>query len=82
MVRRIAHTAHHRGQQTAMLRMLNRDLHSTYGPSADTGGLPKNGAPTIYAYSDGGAIIAGESSGGAKAPLPGSAGLLVTERGT
>jgi uncharacterized damage-inducible protein DinB len=82
MVRRIAHTAHHRGQQTAMLRMLNRDLHSTYGPSADTGGLPKNGAPTIYAYSDGGDIIAGESSGGAKAPLPGSAGLPVTERGT
>ena len=27
MVRRIAHTAHHRGQQTAMLRMLKHDLH-------------------------------------------------------
>jgi uncharacterized damage-inducible protein DinB len=81
MVRRIAHTAHHRGQQTAMLRMLNRDLHSTYGPSADTGGLPKNGAPTIYAYSDAAAIIVGESGGGAKAPLPGSTGLSVTERG-
>jgi len=28
MVRRIAHTAHHRGQQMAMLRMLNHSLHS------------------------------------------------------
>src|SRR5579863_8047173 len=37
MVRRIAHTAHHRGQQMAMLRMLARDVYSTYGPTADTG---------------------------------------------
>jgi len=37
MVRRIAHTAHHRGQQMAMLRMLGRDVFSTYGPTADTG---------------------------------------------
>jgi len=37
MVRRIAHTAHHRGQQTFLLRMLGRSLHSTYGPTADTG---------------------------------------------
>lgn len=28
MTRRIAHTAHHRGQQTTLLRMLNRELHS------------------------------------------------------
>jgi len=70
MVRRIAHTAHHRGQQTAMLRMLGRDLHSTYGPTADTGGLPKNGAPTIYAYGGDDALIAGEATGGSKAPLP------------
>jgi len=37
MTRRIAHTAHHRGQQTALLRMLGRDVFSTYGPTADTG---------------------------------------------
>lgn len=80
MVRRIAHTAHHRGQQTAMLRMLSRQIHSTYGPSADTGGLPKNGAPTIYAYSDAASLMAGESAGGAKTPLPGSQGHPVTER--
>jgi uncharacterized damage-inducible protein DinB len=80
MVRRIAHTAHHRGQQTAMLRMLRRDIHSTYGPTADTGGLPKNGAPTIYAYPDTDALIGGESAGGAKAPLPGSGATPPTER--
>jgi len=38
MVRRIAHTSHHRGQQMAMLRMLGRDVYSNYGPTADTGG--------------------------------------------
>jgi uncharacterized damage-inducible protein DinB len=37
VVRRIAHTSHHRGQQMAMLRMLGRDVFSTYGPTADTG---------------------------------------------
>lgn len=37
MVRRIAHTSHHRGQQMAMLRMLGRDVFSNYGPTADTG---------------------------------------------
>ena len=35
----------------AMLRMLGRDLHSNYGPTADTGGLMQDHAPTIYAYS-------------------------------
>jgi uncharacterized damage-inducible protein DinB len=37
LVRRIAHTSHHRGQQMAMLRMLNREVFSVYGPTADTG---------------------------------------------
>ena len=45
LTRRIAHTAHHRGQQLAMLRMLGRDEHSNYGPTADTGGLMQNHAP-------------------------------------
>jgi len=80
MVRRIAHTAHHRGQQTALLRMLGRQIHSTYGPSADTGGLPKNGAPTIYAYSDTAALIKGERAGGAKTSLPGPGSQPATER--
>ena len=80
MVRRIAHTAHHRGQQMAMLRMLGRDLHSNYGPTADTGGLMQNQAPTIYAYDGVEALLAGELAGGAKRKLPGTGGKAVTER--
>jgi uncharacterized damage-inducible protein DinB len=81
MVRRIAHTAHHRGQQAAMLRMLGRDVYSTYGPTADTGGLMQQHAPTIYPYPNGEALLAGETAGGRKAPLPGPGGRTVTERG-
>jgi uncharacterized damage-inducible protein DinB len=80
VVRRVAHTAHHRGQQMAMLRMLGRDLHSNYGPTADTGGLMQNHAPTIYAYSSLQGLLNGEVSGGAKAPLPVGSGKAVTER--
>jgi len=80
VTRRIAHTAHHRGQQMAMLRMLGRDLRSNYGPTADTGGLMQNHAPTIYAYSTLAALLDGEARGGAKAPLPGPGGTPVTER--
>ena len=80
MVRRIAHTAHHRGQQMAMLRMLGRDLHSNYGPTADTGGLMQNHAPTIYAYESIEALVAGELAGGAKRALPGAGGKHITER--
>lgn len=80
VVRRIAHTAHHRGQQMALLRMLGRDLHSNYGPTADTGGLMQNYAPTIYAYDDVEALVAGESAGGAKKKLSGAGGKPVTER--
>ena len=80
MTRRIAHTAHHRGQQAAMLRMLNYDLSSTYGPTADTGGLMQTHAPTIYAYTDLDSLIAGEKAGGAKATLPGPGDKSPTER--
>lgn len=80
MVRRIAHTAHHRGQQMAMLRLLGRDLHSNYGPTADTGGLMQNHAPTIYAYDGVDALVAGELAGGAKRKLPGRGEKPVTER--
>ncbi len=80
MVRRVAHTAHHRGQQTALLRMLNRGLHSTYGPTADTGGLMQNKAPVIYAYPDLDALLEAEASGGPKTPLPGPGDIPPTER--
>jgi uncharacterized damage-inducible protein DinB len=80
MTRRIAHTSHHRGQLMAMLRMLERELHSNYGPTADTGGLMQNHAPTIYAYADMKALLAEEAAGGKKSPLPGAEGKVVTER--
>jgi hypothetical protein len=80
VVRRIAHTAHHRGQQMAMLRMLGRDLHSNYGPTADTGGLMHNHAPTIYGYSSLNALFEGEAGGVKKTLLPGAGGKAVTER--
>jgi len=80
MTRRLNHTSHHRGQQMAMLRMLGRELHSNYGPTADTGGLLQNDAPTIYAYAGVDALLSGESHGGAKSLLPGAAGKIVTER--
>lgn len=80
MTRRLTHTSHHRGQQMAMLRMLGRELHSNYGPTADTGGLMQNHAPTIYAYASVDVLLSGESRGGAKSPLPGAAGTIVTER--
>ena len=85
MTRRLTHTSHHRGQQMAMLRMLGHELHSNYGPTADTGGLMQDHAPTIYAYSSLQALLEGESGGGAKSTLPGGAGLSgnpVTERPT
>jgi uncharacterized damage-inducible protein DinB len=78
MVRRIAHTSHHRGQQMAMLRMLARDLHSNYGPTADTGGLAADGGRVIYAYRD----VAELLEDGPKSALPGPPEKPVTERGT
>ena len=80
MVRRMTHTSHHRGQLMAMLRMLGRDVHSNYGPTADTGGLMQNHAPTIYAYESLEELFAGETAGGKKAPLPGTEGKALTER--
>ena len=58
MVRRIAHTSHHRGQQMALLRMLNREVYSTYGPTADTGGLAANQANVVYAFRDLNVLVA------------------------
>ena len=80
MTRRMTHTSHHRGQLMAMIRMFGHDLHSNYGPTADTGGLMQNHAPTIYAYSSLAALLKGEAEGGAKATLPGPSGKRVTER--
>jgi len=80
MTRRLTHTSHHRGQLMAMLRMLGHDLHSNYGPTADTGGLMQDHAPTIYAYPSLDALFKGEVIGGTKAALPGASVKPVTER--
>ena len=76
MVRRVAHTSHHRGQLMAMLRMLGREIHSNYGPTADTGGLMANHAPTIYAYGS----LEELMRGGPATKLPGGSAKAVTER--
>lgn len=80
MTRRLTHTAHHRGQQTALLRMLKHDLHSTYGPTADTGGLMINHAPTIYPYSSQSVLLEEEEHGRRKTQLPGPGRQAATER--
>ena len=80
MTRRLTHTSHHRGQQMAMLRMLGRALHSNYGPTADTGGLMQNHAPTIYAYPSIEALLEGERRGGSPSALPRPPSGAVTER--
>lgn len=80
LVRRIAHTAHHRGQLSSYLRILGRELYSTYGPTADTGGLFQNQAPVIYRYSGVSSLLESEKHGGTNPPLPGSGDKSPTER--
>lgn len=80
MVRRIAHTAHHRGQQTILLRQLGHALHSTYGPTADTGGLAVDQPPVVYAYVDTPTLLREEAGTRQKAPLPPPVARPVTER--
>jgi uncharacterized damage-inducible protein DinB len=80
LTRRIAHTAHHRGQLTAYLRFLGKDLYSTYGPSADTGGLPQNNARVVYRYSSVDELIAAEEKGGESPALPAAGPHTPTER--
>jgi uncharacterized damage-inducible protein DinB len=50
LTRRFTHSAHHRGQLTVYLRLWGQALYSTYGPTADTGGLFQNGARVVYRY--------------------------------
>jgi uncharacterized damage-inducible protein DinB len=80
LVRRIAHSAHHRGQLTTHLRLLDRPLYSTYGPTADTGGLPANGAVVLYRYASVEQLLEAERGGGSSPPLPKPGKEPVTER--
>ena len=68
LTRRFTHTAHHRGQLVATLRAWGLPLYSTYGPTADTGGLARNGATVIY------------RGDGAPPALPGPGASAPTER--
>jgi uncharacterized damage-inducible protein DinB len=79
LTRRIAHTAHHRGQLTMYVRAWGLPLYSTYGPTADTGGLPKHGARVVYrnASADG---LPPEEENAPGPNLPGPGEQPVTER--
>jgi uncharacterized damage-inducible protein DinB len=50
LTRRLTHSAHHRGQLNALLRIWGEPLYSVYGPTADTGGLAANGGRVIYRF--------------------------------
>jgi len=80
LVRRFVHTSHHRGQLTALIRLRGHALYSTYGPTADTGGLAQNGAPVVYRYPDAAALLASEHAGGSPPPLPGPGAKSPVER--
>ena len=80
LLRRFTHSAHHRGQLTVYLRLLGKDLYSTYGPTADTGGLFQNQAQVIYRYDSLEELLSVEEEGGRNRPLPGPGAKPPTER--
>jgi uncharacterized damage-inducible protein DinB len=79
-LRRLTHSAHHRGQLTVYLRLLGHPVYSTYGPTADTGGLFLNHAPTLYRYRSLDHLLAAEEAGGEWPPLLGPGTASPTER--
>ena len=80
LTRRLTHSAHHRGQLTVYLRLWGQALYSTYGPTADTGGLFQSKAPVIYRYASVDDLLEREASGGENPPLPGPGAKSPTER--
>lgn len=80
LTRRVLHSAHHRAQLQTCLRAWGVALYSTYGPSADTGGLAVNGARVIYRYPSTEAILVGEAERVETPPLPGPGMKPVSER--
>jgi len=71
LLRRLTHSAHHRAQLTVYLRLLGKPLYSTYGPTADTGGLPANGGRVIYRYPTVEALLDAALAPAAAPALPG-----------
>lgn len=82
LVRRFTHTAHHRGQLTALLRARGVALSSTYGPTADTGGLAAHGGRVLYRAPDVETLLEREARGDGGPPLPGPGPVPPTERPT
>jgi uncharacterized damage-inducible protein DinB len=80
LTRRLTHSAHHRGQLTVYLRLWGQSLYSTYGPTADTGGLLQNQAQVVYRYASIAELIERERAGGDMPPLPGPGEKSPTER--
>jgi uncharacterized damage-inducible protein DinB len=80
LTRRIAHTAHHRGQLTTLLRARGKALHSTYGPTADTGGLAAHGATVVYRGDSVEELLSAVRAGRAPRALPGPGEKSPTER--
>jgi len=80
VLRRLTHSAHHRAQLVVYLRLLGRPVYSTYGPTADTGGLPIQKAPTIYRYGSIDDLLSAETEGGRWPDLPGPGEKSPTER--
>ena len=80
LTRRFTHSAHHRGQLTAYLRLWGQPLYSTYGPTADTGGLFQNGAQVVYRYKSIDDLMAQQSQREPAPPLPAAGAVPVTER--
>jgi len=80
LVRRFTHSAHHRGQLSAYLRLWSESLYSIYGPTADTGGLPKNGAVVVYRYASVEALLEAERAGEQDVRLPDPGTQPLTER--
>jgi uncharacterized damage-inducible protein DinB len=78
--RRLTHSAHHRGQLTVYLRLWGQALYSTYGPTADTGGLFQHKALVIYRYGSVEDLLDGETRGGVNPPLPGPGDHSPVER--
>jgi uncharacterized damage-inducible protein DinB len=79
LTRRMTHSAHHRGQLTAYLRGWGQALFSTYGPTADTGGLARDGATVVYRYDSVEDLLAREAGDGERV-LPGLGAVPPTER--
>ena len=80
LTRRLLHSGHHRAQLQACLRGWGVALYSTYGPTADTGGLAADDARVIYRYPSAEALLVGEAERAATPPLPGPGQKPVSER--